>query len=267
MLITRAAEVEERGIGREDQPSLQPALLVERISFAYRSASVLDDVTFTVERGGFTALLGPNGAGKTTLFSLITRLLAARRGRIVISGRDIRHARWRSLAALGIVFQQPTLDLDLTVQQNLLYFARLRGLSRREAERRIERELTRLGMAERASETVRALNGGHRRRVEIARALLHDPNLLLLDEPTVGLDFPTRKAIVAHVHDLAVEREIGILWATHLIDEILPTDDLIILHRGKVVASGQAADVVARSGAPSLDTAFTRLTPPGPDSE
>ena len=123
----------------------------------------------------------------------------------------------------------------------------LRGLSRAEAERRIERELTRLGMAERAPETVRALNGGHRRRVEIARALLHDPQLLLLDEPTVGLDFPSRKAIVAHVHELAAERDIGILWATHLIDEIRPTDDLVILHKGKVVESGTVDEVVART--------------------
>ncbi len=115
-------------------------------------------------------------------------------------------------------------------------------------------------MAERAQETVRTLNGGHRRRVEIARALLHDPQLLLLDEPTVGLDFPSRKSIVEHVHELAGERDIGILWATHLIDEIRPTDDVVLLHEGRVVEGGVAADIVARSGAASLDTAFTRLT-------
>jgi ABC-2 type transport system ATP-binding protein len=158
------------------------------------------------------------------------------------------------------VFQQPTLDLDLTVRQNLHYFARLRGLSRAEATYRIERELTRLKMAERARETVRALNGGHRRRVEIARALLHDPQLLLLDEPTVGLDFPSRTSIVEHVHDLAAERGIGILWATHLIDEIRTTDDLVLLHNGRVVESGGAQAVVARSGVSSLDAAFTHLT-------
>ena len=237
-----------------------PALEVRDVSFAYRSARVLDGVSFAVQRGRFAALLGPNGAGKTTLFSLITRLLVARSGAIRIGGLDIRTAGARALAPLGIVFQQPTLDLDLTVRQNLHYFARLRGLSGPEAERRIERELTRLGMAERARETVRGLTGGHRRRVEIARALLHDPQLLLLDEPTVGLDFPSRKAIVEHVHDLAADRNIGILWATHLIDEIRPTDDLVLLDKGRVVESGTARDVVARSGAVSLDAAFTRLT-------
>lgn len=262
MLNTPEAEP-QRQAGGERQPSSEPALLVESLSFQYRTALVLDDISFSVERGRFTALLGPNGAGKTTLFSLITRLLASRQGRIVISGQDIGKTRWRSLAPLGIVFQQPTLDLDLTVRQNLLYFARLRGLSRSEAGRRIGRELNRLEMAERADETVRALNGGHRRRVEIARALLHDPHLLLLDEPTVGLDLPSRKAIVAHVHALTVERGIGVLWATHLIDEILPTDDLVILHRGRIVSKGQTEQVVARAGATSLDAAFTRLTPPG----
>jgi ABC-2 type transport system ATP-binding protein len=258
-------EADEAGSGaqfRQAGPGTgaAPALAVRDVSFTYKASKVLDQVSFTVEKGRFAALLGPNGAGKTTLFSLITRLLAMRQGTIAICGLDLQTSRAAALAPLGIVFQQPTLDLDLTVRQNLHYFARLRGLSRAEAEQRIERELTRLGMAERARETVRALNGGHRRRVEIARALLHDPELLLLDEPTVGLDFPSRKAIVEHVHDLATERRIGILWTTHLIDEIRPTDDLILLHQGRIVASGIADEVVARSGATTLDAAFTRLT-------
>ena len=240
-----------------------PALVVDGVSFAYTSARILDGVSFTVESGRFTALLGPNGAGKTTLFSLITRLLETRQGDIVISGRSLRKAGWRSLASLGIVFQQPTLDLDLTVRQNLLYFARLQGISGADAERRITRELERLGIAERAREKVRVLNGGHRRRVEIARALLHDPDLLLLDEATVGLDLATRKSMVAHVHDLAEQRSIGILWATHLIDEVQSSDDLVVLHRGRVVANGLAGEMIAQAGARSLDQAFGRLTSDG----
>jgi ABC-2 type transport system ATP-binding protein len=220
-----------------------------------------------VGRGRFTALLGPNGAGKTTLFSLIARLLETRHGKIVISGSDIREAGWRSLARLGIVFQQPTLDLDLTVRQNLLYFARLRGIPRGEAGRRIERELARLEMVKRAGEKTRVLNSGHRRRVEIARALLHDPELLLLDEPTVGLDPPSRKGLVAHVHDLAEQRGIGILWATHLIDEVRSSDDLVVLHDGLVAAAGIASEVVARSGGESLDEAFEKLTADRPDPD
>ncbi len=267
MAIAEGAEAAERFAAEARSAEGRPALSVENLSFTYRTARVLDGVSFTVERGRFTALLGPNGAGKTTLFSLIARLLETREGRIAICGRDVRMEGAQALAPLGIVFQQPTLDLDLTVQQNLHYFARLRGLSRAGAARRIERELTRLTMAERAREKVRTLNGGHRRRVEIARALLHDPDLLLLDEPTVGLDAASRKAIVEHVHDLAESRGIGILWATHLIDEIRLSDDLVVIDAGRVVADGTAGEVVARAGAPSLDAAFSSLTARRPEAE
>jgi ABC-2 type transport system ATP-binding protein len=262
--VTVTGDLDAEGASeKHNKPGGVAALVVDDLSFAYTSTRMLDEVSFAVGDGRFTALLGPNGAGKTTLFSLITGLLEPRQGDIRISGHSLRASGWRSLASLGIVFQQPTLDLDLTVRQNLLYFARLRGMPRADAEHRITRELERLGMAERASEKVRALNSGHRRRVEIARALLHDPDLLLLDEATVGLDFATRRSIVAHVHDLAEQRGIGILWATHLIDEVQSSDDLVVLHRGRVVASGLAEDVIARTGARSLDQAFARLTSDG----
>ncbi|WP_343039094.1 ABC transporter ATP-binding protein [Propylenella binzhouense] len=237
-----------------------PALSVEELSFAYKGRLALDCVSFEIRRGRFTALLGPNGAGKSTLFGLLTRLLTTDRGRIAILGADLKTAGPKALAPLGIVFQQPTLDLDLTVGQNLRYFARLRGLTRSEADRRIARELARMDMGDRVPEKVRALNGGHRRRVEIARALLSDPALLLLDEPTVGLDVPTRKSIVGHVHELASESGIAVLWATHLIDEIRAEDDLVVLHRGRVVASGVAAELAGAASSGDLEAAFSVLT-------
>jgi ABC-2 type transport system ATP-binding protein len=240
-------------------PQEDAALTVEDISFAYGKRRVLDGVSFTVPRGSFTALLGPNGAGKTTLFSLIMRLLELRSGRIAVCGMDLRRHGPRALAPLGIVFQDPTLDLDLTVMQNLRYFARLRGLSRAEMRARIDRELARFDLADRAGDRVRDLSGGYRRRVEIARALLHEPALLLLDEPTVGLDVPSRKAIVEHVHRLAEEGP-AVLWATHLIDEVGPTDALVVLHRGRVRAAGPAEAAMKRIGASSLDEAFACLT-------
>lgn len=244
-----------------EAPDETPALEVDHVSFAYAGRTALDDVSFRVKQGRFTALLGPNGAGKTTLFSLITRLFDTRTGAIRICGRDLSKAGATALAPLGVVFQQPTLDLDLSVRQNLRYFARLRGMSVKEADRRIEEQLSRLDMAERVKEKVRALNGGHRRRVEIARALLHDPQVVVLDEATVGLDVPTRKAIVAHVHDLARTKGLAVLWTTHLIDEIEPEDDLVVLHRGRIVATGSARSVVAETGSETLDAAFARLTP------
>jgi ABC-2 type transport system ATP-binding protein len=247
--------------------NLKPVLSVKDVSYYYGPKRALDNVSFEVLPGRVTALLGPNGAGKTTIFSLITRLFDAPIGRIEIAGKSAAEAGSGALAPLGVVFQQPTLDLDLTVRQNLHYFAALRGLPAKDAEDRMKRALEALGMGERIKERVRALNGGHRRRVEIARGLLHSPKILLLDEPTVGLDAPTRAAIVRHVHELARNDNIGVLWATHLFDEIEPDDDLLVLDRGRIVARGKTKDVVAETGAANLGGAFELLTGGGADAE
>lgn len=227
-------------------------LAVSELSYSYCSRRALDGVGFRVEPGRFCALLGPNGAGKSTLFSLLTRLFTTREGRIEVAGFDLSRSPRAALARIGVVFQQPTLDLDLTVRRNLLYFAALHGLFGREARSRSEEALERLGMAERADEKARALNGGHRRRMEIARALIHRPAVLLLDEPTVGLDAATRAAITDHVHSLAAEDGLTVLWATHLTDEVRPTDQLVVLHRGKVLSDGPAREGVTER--------FLRLT-------
>jgi ABC-2 type transport system ATP-binding protein len=237
-----------------------PALSVDELSYAYGKKKALDNVSFTVAPGRCAILLGPNGAGKTTLFSLITRLYDSREGRIRIAGHEVRKESGPALSQLGVVFQQPTLDLDLSVLQNLHYHAALHGIARRKADRRICEELERQGMYERRKEKVRQLNGGHRRRVEIARALLHEPRLLLLDEPTVGLDVPSRKAIVDYVHHLTESGRIAVLWATHLIDEIYDSDQLIVLHTGKIRAVGDVPDVLETTGTTTIGDAFSKLT-------
>ncbi len=236
------------------------ALEVEQLSYSFGDKFALQEVAFAVRAGAFTVLLGPNGAGKTTLFSLITRLYDSGAGAIRIHGFDVRKRSMRALAKIGVVFQQPTLDLDLTVQQNRLYHAALHGIGRSEARRRAEAELERLDMAERRHERVRRLNGGHRRRVEIARALLHRPAMLLLDEPTVGLDVPTRHGIIEHVHKLCRDSELAVLWATHLIDEVAEGDRVIVLHRGRIQAQGSLAEVIAAAGGADLTDCFYRLT-------
>ncbi|WP_435258697.1 ABC transporter ATP-binding protein [Thioclava sp. FR2] len=230
-------------------------LTVEHLSHRYGAKMALDDVSFSLGPG-FTALLGPNGAGKSTLFGLLTRLFAAQAGQISVAGYALSKQPRAALARMGVVFQQPTLDLDLTVRRNLLYFAALHGLSGKMAETRSAEVLDLLGMAERAQEPVRNLNGGHRRRMEIARSMIHRPQVLLLDEPTVGLDAETRLAIVDHVHRLAQDG-LTVLWATHLTDEIRTDDHLLILHQGRVRSDGRAADF-----APSqhLQEAFLALT-------
>ncbi len=231
-------------------------LRIRHLSHAYRARQALDDVSFEVAPGDFCALLGPNGAGKSTLFALLTRLFTTDEGRIFVAGHDLARAPLAALAEVGVVFQQSTLDLDLSVRRNLRYFAALHGLSGRAAEARIGAALERLGMGERAGERVRDLNGGHRRRTEIARALVHGPRVLLLDEPSVGLDAASRAAIVAHVHDLAAEG-LTVLWATHLTDEVRPEDRLVVLHRGRVLADATAGDV---AGAAPLTDVFLTMT-------
>lgn len=225
-------------------------------SYAATGRKALDGVSFSVEPGRFCALLGPNGAGKSTLYALLTRLIVAPQGRISVAGYDLARAPRAALARIGVVFQQPTLDLDMTVRRNMSYFAGLHGLSGRDAAVAIDAALDRLAMLERAGEKVRALNGGHRRRMEIARALIHKPEVLLLDEPTVGLDAAARRAITAHVHELA-ETGPAVLWATHLVDEIGPEDRVVVLHRGKVLVEGGAAEI---AGGSTLSDRFIEMT-------
>jgi ABC-2 type transport system ATP-binding protein len=237
-----------------------PALEINHVSHFYGKRKALDAVSFVVESGSFSVLLGLNGAGKSTLFSLITRLYATRHGTIKIFGYDVTRDSGEALRRLGVVFQARTLDPDLTVMQNITYHAALHGIGPRDAKRRAEDVLAQVALADRMADKVRNLSGGQMRRVEIARALLHKPPILLLDEPTVGLDVKARADIVAHVRSLVENQGIGVLWTTHLIDEIAMTDDVIILHKGEVLANAPATEVIATSGAADMRMAFAKLT-------
>jgi ABC-2 type transport system ATP-binding protein len=237
------------------------ALETTQVAHRFGSRQALADVSLTVPEGRFVALLGPNGAGKTTLFSIVTRLHGSRAGRVRIFGHDLRRASSLALAELGVVFQSRTLDQDLSVRQNLAYHAALHGLAGPEVRARIAGLLTRAGLADRSDEKVRTLSGGQARRVEIARALVHRPRLLLLDEPTVGLDRTSRAGIVALVRQLVADEGLSVLWATHIFDEIEPDDHVYVLHRGKIVSQGDSRAVMAAaSGARSLDEAYRILT-------
>jgi len=243
-----------------DVKSAEAALAIEGLSHWYGSRQALDDVTFALQPATFSVLLGLNGAGKSTLFSLVTRLYAVRRGRIRIFGHDVGPSPGEALRRLGVVFQPRTLDLDLSVMQNLRYHAALHGIGAREARARGEGMLARVRLSERADDKVRDLSGGQMRRVEIARALLHRPRLLVLDEPTVGLDIKARSEILGHVHSLVIEEGVCVLWATHLVDEVGDKDDVIVLHLGKILAHGPASELVAQSGAADIRGAFSALT-------
>jgi ABC-2 type transport system ATP-binding protein len=236
------------------------ALTCEHVSHRYAGRLALDDVGFSIAAGQFAVLMGRNGAGKTTLISLITRLYHAQQGAISVFGLGLRDNPLKALALMGVVFQQLTIDLDLTVRENLMYHAALHGLSGHEARTRAEEELARIGISERIDERVRKLSGGMRRRVEIARALLHRPQLILLDEPTAGLDMGVRGEILAHVRALCRERGTAVLWATHLIEEVDAADLAIVLHRGRVLECGPAHAVFHGNAGRSNAEAFLALT-------
>ena len=241
-----------------------PALGISRLSHAFGERKALDDVSFSIEAGHFTVLLGLNGAGKTTLFALTTGLYHSRQGSIAVYGYDLKRDYLKALARIGAVFQQSTLDLDLTVEQNMFYHASLHGMAHSVAAPRITAELERVGLADRRRDKARALSGGQRRRVELARALIHEPPLLLLDEPTVGLDIESRQFLLDHVRRLCAERKLAVLWATHLIDEADENSQVVVLHRGKVLASGPAPEVIRGTGEAHLRGAFDALVKAAP---
>jgi ABC-2 type transport system ATP-binding protein len=236
------------------------ALVVAGVSHRYGTRKALENVGFSVAQGSFSVLLGLNGAGKSTLFCLITRLFATQRGSIRIFGFDVNRAPGAALRRLGVVFQARTLDPDLTVKQNLFYHAALHGISGQETKLRAGFALETVAMAGRAHDKARDLSGGQMRRVEIARALLHRPRMLLLDEPTAGLDIKARADILKHVRGLVAREGIGVLWATHLIDEIEPRDDVVVLHEGKILDHGTASEIGTRAGAAGIGPAFIALT-------
>lgn len=229
---------------------------VQNLSFQFGSLKALDNLSFDLPKGRFCALLGPNGAGKSTLFSLLTRLRVAPAGRIEIDGLSIVDQPCEVLARIGVVFQQMTLDLDLSVERNLHYFAALHGLPKAKAAKRIDEALERLDMNERRGERARDLNGGHRRRMELARALIHRPKLLLMDEPTVGLDAASRSSVTKYAHELA-ETGISVLWATHLVDEINDSDLVLVLHKGTLLAMENAKEL---RGDKALAEKFAEMT-------
>ncbi len=238
-----------------------PAVLrVSAVEKSYGDKKALDGVSLHVGAGEFVALLGPNGAGKTTLFQLLSGLFVPDVGNIAIHGHDIRRHPIRALATLGIVFQQSTLDLDLSVAANLRFHARLQGMRAKRAARRIEEELQRLGLLEDAQQQCRNLSGGNRRKVELARALVHEPSLLLMDEATVGLDPGSRQSLVDYVHRLCRERQMGVLWATHLVDEAERADRVLILNKGRLLKSQRPEELVRSSGKATLADAFLDLT-------
>ena len=238
---------------------MSTALQIKNVSHKFGEFKALNNVSIKIDSGDFTVLLGLNGAGKTTLYSLITRLYNNNSGSIKIHNYDVREKSSDALKNIGVVFQQPTLDLDLSVEENLHYHSSLHGLSLADAKERIEEEIRRIDLTEKLKNKVRSLSGGQRRRVEIARSLLHKPKLLLLDEPTVGLDIGSRQMIHKHVKSLCNKGDLAVLWATHLIDEIDKGEKVVIIHKGEIVESGDVLKIVKKTKQKNIRDAFNKL--------
>jgi ABC-2 type transport system ATP-binding protein len=237
----------------------EPVLAVKRIIASYDGVKALHGIDLEIAASEFVALLGLNGAGKTTLFHLLSGLRVPDAGAITINGSDMRRDPISGLRRMGVVFQEPTLDLDLSVEANLRFHTGLHGMSRTMAAQRITEELDRVGLSESARTIARRLSGGNRRRVEVARALLHEPNLLLLDEPTQGLDPAMRHELLTYAVDLCRRRSVSILWATHLVEETEQAHRVVVLNRGRVIAAASPSRLIERCAETTLERSFLRL--------
>ena len=235
-------------------------LTVQGLTQRYGARVALDGIDLALQPGQFVALLGPNGAGKSTLFQVLTGLFAASAGEVMVGGVSMRESPAGALRQLGVVFQQMSLDLDLSVARNLHFHAALHGMPRALAEARIASGCAGMGLEAELKRPVRELSGGNRRKVELVRALLHRPAVLLMDEPTVGLDPKSRRDLRKALHDDVRQRASSVLWATHLVEEAAAADRVLVLHQGRLLADGEPAAVSQLLGGGTLEAAFLRAT-------
>jgi ABC-2 type transport system ATP-binding protein len=235
-----------------------PVLLALGLHKAYNGKPALKGLDLRLQAGEMVALLGPNGAGKSTLLQLLTGLFTPDQGSINVLGHDMRTQPARALAGLGVVFQQSALDMDLSVMANLLFHTDLHGIPRKTARERIDAQLAAIGLQDQARTAVRSLSGGTRRKVELVRALLHTPRVLLMDEATVGLDPASRQQLLDSVRGLCRDQGLAVLWATHLIEEVKTADRLLLLHQGSVRFDGSIASFMAAADGPDFQTEVLR---------
>ena len=239
-------------------------LELQGLSKHYGERAALDGLTLTLPAGVLVALLGPNGAGKSTLFQLLTGLFVADGGEARVAGHSLRNDAVAALAHIGVVFQQISLDMDLSVERNLRFHADMHGLPRATASERIAADCTAAGLSADLQRPVRELSGGNRRKVELVRALLHRPRVVLMDEPTVGLDPKSRRDLRQAIRADVRSRGSTVLWATHLVEEAADADRVLVLHKGKLLADGTPDEVCHALGGGSLEQAFIHATSGSP---
>ena len=229
-----------------------PAVTIEGVSYHYGERRALKNFSLEVEQGSIFGLLGPNGGGKTTLFKLLATLLPLQDGNITIDGHCLRTQGAQVRQQLGVVFQAPSLDKKLTVQENLVHQGHLYGLRGETLRKRILGNLELLQLADRSKDLVETLSGGLQRRVELAKALLHQPRLLLLDEPSTGLDPGVRMDLWNHLHSLNQSHGLTLLLTTHLLDEAEFCNRIALLDAGELIAEGSPDQLKKDAGAETI---------------
>ena len=229
----------------DDSPS---ALAADGLSFSYGAREALSNVSFAIARGEVFGFLGPNGGGKTTLFKLLSTLVTLQSGRASVLGRDLAGDTKGIRRKMGVVFQHPSVDGKLTVLENLQHHGRLYGITGTKLKERATAMLDSLGLTARSRDLVETLSGGTRRRVELAKAMLHQPELLLLDEPSTGLDPMARREFFGHLEQLSRRDSVTVVLTTHHMEEAERCDRIAMLHQGQLVACAAPSELKSRVG-------------------
>jgi ABC-2 type transport system ATP-binding protein len=229
------------------------AIAVTGLGRDYGRVRAVDAIDLDVRPGEFFGFLGPNGAGKTTTIRMLTTLLKPTRGSARIAGIDVQEDALAVRRKIGVVFQETTLDLDLTAEENLRFCTRLYGLSRKESRLRIEEALELFGLLDRRKARVRSFSGGMRRALDLARGILHRPEVVFLDEPTLGLDPGQRRRIWGFLQQLSAEQGTTLFLTTHYLEEADPCDRVAIVDHGQIVASGEPAELKRGLGRERID--------------
>jgi ABC-2 type transport system ATP-binding protein len=234
---------------------------VENLVKKFDDLTAVDGVDFCVKEGDIFAFLGPNGAGKSTSIKLLTTLLRPTSGKITLNGYDVLKQQGKARESFGIVFQDFSLDDELTARENMLFHAALYKIPRKEANAKVSDLLDFMGLKERENEVVKKFSGGMKRRLEIARGLLHHPKILFLDEPTLGLDPQTRTQIWEHIMKLNNDKKMTVFLTTHYIEEAEKmADKVAIIDHGGIIICGSSEEIKRSVGAESLEKAFLKLT-------
>lgn len=227
----------------------------------FGAITAVDDISFDVQKGEIFAFLGPNGAGKSTTIKMLTTMLRPTAGTLKLAGHDVNKERNKARQSFGIVFQDPSLDEELSAYENMALHATLYGIPKASQEPRIKDLLELVELWGRKDAMIKTFSGGMRRRLEIARGLLHEPRVLFLDEPTLGLDTQTRNLMWNYVKKLSQEKGMTIFFTTHYLDEAEDVAQRIaIIDHGKIVATGTTAELCKQTKTKSLEAAYLKLT-------